>query len=65
MKYEYEELDDLTFCNECEMYYDIASNNEYGFFCCKECAHIKIEELADDIKDNKSAHAKAPEAPDK
>ena len=44
MKYEHEEKEDLAFCPECKFYYDIESNNEYGFLCCEECAEIKIAE---------------------
>ena len=47
MKYEYEARDDLAFCPDCKLYYDIESNNEYGFFCCEECAEIKIAEIAE------------------
>ena len=45
MKYEYEEKENLALCPDCKFYYDIESNNEYGFFCCEECAEIKIAEF--------------------
>ena len=43
MKYEYEEKENLAFCPDCKLYYDIESNNEYGLFCCEECAEIKSQ----------------------
>ena len=45
MKYEYEEREDLAFCPDCKLYYDIESNNEYGFLCCEECAEIKLQKM--------------------
>ena len=55
MKYEYEARDDLAFCPDCKLYYDIESNNEYGFFCCEECAEIKIAEMAEKEEEKKLA----------
>ena len=50
MKYEYEEKENLAFCPDCKLYYDIESNNEYGFFCCEECAEKKIAEFTEKKK---------------
>ena len=50
MKYEYEEKENLALCPDCKFYYDIESNNEYGFFCCEECAEIKIAEFTEKTK---------------
>ena len=54
MKYEHEEKEDLAFCPECKFYYDIESNNEYGFLCCEECAEIKIAEIAEKAEEEKT-----------
>ena len=54
MKYEHEEKEDLAFCPECKFYYDIGSNNEYGFLCCEECAEIKIAEIAEKAEKEKT-----------
>ena len=54
MKYEYEEKENLAFCPDCKLYYDIESNNEYGFFCCEECAEIKIAEIAEKAEEEKT-----------
>ena len=54
MKYEYEEREDLAFCPDCKLYYDIESNNEYGFLCCEECAEIKIAENAEKEEEDKT-----------